>query len=145
MSRPLRLWGHPLHPALVHFPIALWTTGCCTDIAGWMLQRELWWQASFGAQAAGVTLAVIAMAAGLADYVALPREHAAQGTAINHMMTMGVAWLLFVVSLALRGLPTPDSPSIWASLAAFAGLAATLIGGWFGGTLVYRFGVGVRN
>jgi uncharacterized membrane protein len=145
MKRLLRLSGHPRHPALVHFPIALWTAGCCAEVAGWILHREIWWQTSFGAQASGVAMAIIAMVAGIVDYSGLPREHAAQDTAVNHMMAMGAAWLLFIVSLALRGFPTADPPSVWASIAAFAGLVTTFIGGWFGGTLVYRFGVGVKD
>ena len=80
---------------------------------------------SFDCQALGAIAAIVAMAAGFADYVALPRAHPAADTAVFHMLAMGGAWLLFVSSLALRGLPASEAPPH--------------------GRLVYRFGVGVSS
>jgi len=32
----MRLFGHPLHPALVHFPIAAWLFAPLADAAWWL-------------------------------------------------------------------------------------------------------------
>ncbi len=144
MSTRLRLAGHPLHPLLVHFPIALWTIAIAAELGGWAAGRD-WWAVSFDCQALGAIAAIVATAAGVADYAALPRAHPAADTAVFHMMAMGGAWLLFVSSLALRGLPASQTPPLVATAAAVAGFLVMAIGGWLGGRLVYRFGVGVSG
>ncbi len=140
----LRLGGHPLHPVLAHFPIALWTLAIGADLAGWQSGQQFWWPLGFGCQALGVVIAAIAMAAGLLDYAALARQHPAQDTAVRHFMAMSMAWVLFVFSLALRG-GIYNPPSVWAVLAALLGWLTMAYGGWMGGQLVYRFGVGVDS
>lgn len=43
----LKILGHPLHPAIVHFPVASWTAVVVTDILSlqqvsfWLTQRPL--------------------------------------------------------------------------------------------------------
>jgi uncharacterized membrane protein len=145
MAWRLRLAGHPLHPLLVHFPIALWTIAAFAEIGGWARGGDTWWAVSSGAQALGVLVAVAAMATGASDFASLARAHPAADTAVWHMLAMGTAWLLFVASVALRGWPASGPPPVAASVAAFAGFASMVGGGWLGGQLVYRFGVGVRD
>lgn len=146
MAWSLRLGGHPVHPLLVHFPVAAWTVAVGADAAGWITGQAVWWLISFGSQALGVLMAAVAMLAGFLDYAGLSRQHPAQDTAVWHMLAMGTAWLLFLISLAARGLPAADPPSVWATAVAVTGFIAMALGGWFGGKLVYRFGVGVdRN
>ena len=139
----LKLGGHPVHPLLVHFPIALWTMGAAADVTGWALPQPWWWQISFWSQALGVASGALAMLAGVLDFAAMPRDHAGRDSAISHFLVMCTAWLLFLVSLALRGVPQGSGPSTWAVATAIAGFATMLWGGWLGGQLVYRFGVGV--
>lgn len=145
MAFRLRLGGHPVHPMLVHFPIALWTVAVALDAAGWISPSATFPVAAFGCLAAGVVLAAIAMLAGFLDFVAIPRGHEAQGVAVSHMLAMGTAWLLFLSSLALRGWPPAPSVSPWASGVAGVGFIALAAGGWLGGKLVYGFGIGVAS
>ncbi|PYJ69919.1 MAG: hypothetical protein DME75_10185 [Verrucomicrobia bacterium] len=42
MSKGLRLFGHPLHMMLVHFPIALWSVSLLGDVA-WLWRGETLW------------------------------------------------------------------------------------------------------
>jgi uncharacterized membrane protein len=140
----LRLAGHPLHPMLVHFPVALWTLSVATDAGGLIAGGEVWWSASFACQALGLVAAVPAIAVGAFDFASLPRSHPGLDTAVAHLSAMGVAWLAFVASLVLRGLPGPEAPPLAAALAGFAGFFAMSLGGWLGGRLVYHFRVGVN-
>jgi uncharacterized membrane protein len=137
----LRIGGHPVHPMLVHFPVTFWTVALAAELTGWLTSDARWWQCSFYSQAIGAALALVAMIAGLMDYASVPRDHRAQSTAVRHMIVMCTAWLLFIVSLLLRG--RADAHSIWATLIAVLGFATLLYGGWLGGRLVYRFGIGV--
>lgn len=141
----LRLAGHPLHPMLVHFPVALWTLSVAMDAGGLITGREVWWTAGFACQALGLLTAVPAMAAGAFDFASLPRGHPGTDTAVAHLTAMSLAWLLYLASAALRGLPGPEAPPGPAIIAGFAGFLALAAGGWLGGRLVYRFGVGASG
>ncbi|SBV37302.1 conserved membrane hypothetical protein [uncultured Stenotrophomonas sp.] len=132
---------HPLHPALVHFPVACWSLAVVADFAGlWF--GEIAWRWSGGLLAAGCVLALAAMLAGMAELPRVP-EGAAMGDAWRHMGAMLLAFSLFVVRLLLRldhlqPLP-PDRVSFLLDAGGFLALA---VGGWFGGRLVYGHGVG---
>jgi hypothetical protein len=53
--------------------------------------------------------------------------------------------LSFLSSLALRGWPTGAPPPPASIVAVGVGFVAMIAGGWLGGTLVYRFAVGVER
>lgn len=114
------------------------------DAMGWWSGVPFWWQLSTGVLAAGLAVGVLAMLAGFLDYLALDREHPAQVTANWHMLAMSTAWLLVLLSVAGRGMPDGESPPHWASGALLLAWLSMLVGGWFGGTLVYRHGVGIE-
>lgn len=132
---------HPLHPALVHFPIACWSLGTLLDVA------SPWWPPAVEMGSllllAGLLIAFPVMLAGLWDSrrVAGPAEK----TLYRHMGFVLLAWLAYALSLVLRwqdgsflparGLPLALSLGGWASLVA---------AGWCGGQLVYGFGTGVN-
>lgn len=145
MLRPIRLGGHPLHPAIVHFPIALWTVAVGADLAGWLAGQPKWWFLSEVCLALGCIAGLLAMVAGALDYAVLPARHPAQDAAVRHMLWMGTAWSLFVISLAARGSLGSDPPPRWAMAVAMAGFAVMTFGGWIGGQLVYLYSVGVST
>lgn len=135
--------GHPLHPALVHFPIALLLSATAADLA-WM--AGYFSDAHFAAMlmAGGLVMGLVAMAAGLVDFARL--DEAVVPHALRHMSAVGTAWLGYAVALYLRrdvlsGAETIGSLSLALSVASAAVLA---LGGWLGGRLVYTFGAGVN-
>lgn len=141
----LRLGGHPLHPLLVHFPIALWASVSLWDLLALVRGDSLWWAMAFWSLIAGLVLAVPAALAGLADFVALGPSHPADRIANLHLATMLGAAGLYGLSAFAR-----DGPGVLAGadrtlalVTALGGLALVAVGGWLGGQLVYRFGVGV--
>ncbi|MGE5625443.1 MAG: DUF2231 domain-containing protein [Bacillota bacterium] len=140
----LKLGGHPLHPALVHFPVACWTAAPALDALYLVWGNPACWQASFWCIAVGVGMGVLAMTAGLMDLVALPAEHPAQDTAQRHMLLVGSAWCVFAVSLLFRPLHgTPTDAQAWLALGLSAGGWLLLgLGAYAGARLVYDFGLG---
>jgi uncharacterized membrane protein len=144
MAWSVRLAGHAVHPMLVHFPITLWFGAVVADVGGWMTAHQTWWAVSFACHVLGLATATVAMIFGMLDFVAMTHNgpHAGRDTAVNHILAMGAAWLLFFVSLALRGMKPMAAPPIWATAAALLALAAMIFGAWAGGRLVYTFGVG---
>ncbi|HEV7606711.1 MAG TPA: DUF2231 domain-containing protein [Steroidobacteraceae bacterium] len=141
----MRLAGHPLHPMLVHFPIAFWTSAFGADICGLFFNALPFAALAFGASALGCLLGLIAMLAGIVDFTALPEDSPARDTAVTHMMLMCGAWLLFLVGLALRGYPPTDPAPLGAIIVSALGFAIMAAGGWLGGRLVYEFGVGRKR
>jgi uncharacterized membrane protein len=132
---------HPIHPALVHFPLGLLLTATIVDLAH---LTGLWPEPRFAAwlMAAGLIAALPTMAAGLYDYAKL--DEAVLPLALRHMGAMTLAWLGYAVALYLRrdGLIATAEPSTLSLAASNASAVVLGLGGWLGGELVYRYGAG---
>ncbi|MBI5861544.1 MAG: DUF2231 domain-containing protein [Rhodocyclales bacterium] len=141
MKRVLRLAGHPLHPALVHFPVALWSMTLVWDIL-WQTQGQaLWGQLGYWSLAAGLALALPAMAAGMIDLAAIGDNPAAEKAAMRHMAIMSIAAAVALANLLLRhGNPAQVTP-LQLALSSLC-LVLLVAGAWYGGELVYRHGAG---
>lgn len=139
----MRLLGHPVHPILVAFPIALLALtplfdglsrlGVMADAAG----------AGYLCEAAGLIGGGLAIVTGFADFMKIPQaDKAAAKTAIIHASLALCMLSLFGVAFALRG---PRTAAVGAGVLALEAGGAALIGltGWFGGHLVFGHGVGV--
>lgn len=140
----LRIGGHPVHPALVHFPVACWTAAPFLDGAYLLGGGAVWWQASCWCIGVGLVMALAAMAAGFMDLMALPVPHPSQAVATRHMLLMATAWCLFCIDILLHPLHSaPSAAQAWIGfLLSLAGLLLLVIGAYAGARLVYDFGVG---
>lgn len=132
---------HPLHPAVVHFPVACWSLATASDFASlWF--GETAWQWSAGLLAVGCGMAVLALIAGLIELVRVPEGPALRDTYL-HMAAMLAAFALYTARLVLRQEALqPLPPDGLALVLDAAGFIALAIGGWLGGRLVYGHGVG---
>lgn len=139
----MRLVNHPVHPMLVHFPVVAWTGAVAMDWSIRIWGFPILAMVGSGCVAAGLAMGALAMLPGFIDYTALPSQHPAQKTAVAHLSVMGMAWLLFLISLILRAFAPEKPPSILTVVADAAGFIVMLFGAWLGGTLVYHFRVGV--
>jgi uncharacterized membrane protein len=133
--------AHPIHPALVHFPLGLLLTATFADLAGLAVS---WPEPRFAAvlMALGLAAALPTMAAGLWDFRRLDETQVPHAT--RHMGAVGLAWIGYAVALYLRrdslmGEAEPSTASIAVGLLSAAALG---LGGWLGGELVYRYGAG---
>jgi len=132
---------HPLHPALVHFPVACWSLAVLADFASLRFGTAAWsW--SGGLLAVGCAMAVLAMLAGMLELARVP-EGAALQDAWWHMGAMLTAFTLFAARLLLRlDHFQPLAPDLTSLLLDVGGFLALVVGGWFGARLVYAHGVG---
>ena len=138
----LKLFGHPLHPAMVHFPVAAWTGAVVTDALFAALGGAAWRDVSFWLIVVGVVTALGAMTAGFIDLMALPEGQAAQRRALRHMSVMGGAWTAYVIDLLVRLLPTGPASALINLSISIVGFLTLLLGTHYGAQLVYDFGVG---
>ncbi len=135
--------GHPVHPLLTDFPIALWSTSLLADLVGFWRSREIYGQFAFWAIALGLVIAGPTIVTGLIDYAAIPQQHPALKNATWHMWIMLSAATAYACSLIAR---LGHSLSIGLAVGiSVLGLLLLLLGGWFGGELVFRHGIGSRS
>jgi uncharacterized membrane protein len=131
---------HPLHPALAHFPVALWIAATAADLIALRTGNLTWWQVSHSVAAGGTFMGALTLLAGLLELWLRKIPRAAARWLGVHASLMVSALLCFMVSLSWRTFAPPPMSAVWLSI---LGCTLVLAGGFCGGTLVYRFGVGV--
>jgi len=138
------MFGHPLHPAVVHFPIGLLLSATLADLA-WAV--GLTGDVHVGAvlMAGGLCGGLLAMGAGMIDLARV--DAAVVPHALRHMTAVGLAWLGYAIALYLRRDVFSGTASIGTLTIALSLFSAALLslGGWLGGRLVYTFGAGVSK
>lgn len=146
MNRRLRIGGHPIHPALTDFPIALLPLALVWEIIALWQGGDFWWKAAFWTLIAGLVVAVPTAVTGFLDYLTLTRNSTAFKTATTHMLVMLTAVCFFAGSAVAQAGPSEISGGQAAIAVALAATGAALMGfgGWLGGELVYGEGVGVE-
>ncbi|MDB6142009.1 MAG: hypothetical protein JWP80_1053 [Pseudomonas sp.] len=110
MRWPRHFLGLPLHPMLVHFPLAFWLCAPVFDALALRYGAAEWWGFALAATAVGVATGAFALMTGLMDYihlsdtasndVRLAARHGVRTTAVWCVMTIK----LLVASLSNTGL-----------------------------------------
>lgn len=138
-----RLLGHPVHPILTGFPIALWSTSLLGDLVGIWQGQLVYRQVAFWAIALGLIIAVPTIVTGLIDFAAIPQRHPALKVATWHMWIMLSASTAYACSLIARVGTSSSGLSIATAIGlSVLGLCLLMLGGWFGGEMVFRHGIG---
>jgi uncharacterized membrane protein len=143
MESRVKLFGHPVHPMLIVFPLGLLATAVVFDILYLIFNNRLLPTASYYMIAAGVLGGLLAAIFGFIDWLALPSNSRAKNIGLWHGLGNVVIVGLFAVSWFLRGANVDFVPDGLAMILSFAGTALALVTAWIGGELVYRLGVGV--
>ncbi|MCC6455488.1 MAG: DUF2231 domain-containing protein [Caldilineaceae bacterium] len=146
-----------LHPATVHFPIALLLVGSLAGLLylWWKQRPELriltWWLLMLGWIGAGVAALTGLLAQGnlppQAPYTPVLNGHISSGLAliVVYAALFYRVWLHRNRRSATDPADLLDVPGarLWLSLLLLLGMALVALGGWLGGQLVYTWGVNV--
>lgn len=134
----------PLHPLFVHFPIALLGTSLVFDIIGLARSEPVWWSIAFWNIALGLVIAAVAATTGLLDSRRVKQDSPAAKIVIPHMLAMVAAVVAYGIALIIRGGPgIPSGAGVAGTIILEAvGLLLLIVGGYLGGEMVYRHGVG---
>jgi len=144
-GKPLR---SPLHPALVHPPIALFPASVLFDLASWLVNGSGAAHSLVGGAfvciVGGLVTGLFAAVFGMIDYSDIRADHPAKKTAAVHMVLNVVALVLYGVSAAMRyGALTADKTAALPFGISVTALVILSYSGYLGGHLVYSDGIAV--
>ncbi|MDX6614510.1 MAG: hypothetical protein QOD75_3696 [Blastocatellia bacterium] len=145
MESKARIGGHPIHPMLIPFPLALWTTSFAADVLYYFSRNlKLLFVAKF-LIAAGILGAAAAAIPGIIDWAAI-KDREAKRVANWHGRINIVALIVFCLSLYFRLERNGDIVGHRLTipfLLSLVGVILISISGYLGGDLAYRYGIGV--
>jgi uncharacterized membrane protein len=124
--------------------MALLPVSLLGDLLGIWTDALFWWSFSSYNLAIGLILSIPALVTGLIDFLSIPKEGTVERIAILHMTIIITAIILYTGSFFIRiGVEIPSGWRLISSVSLSSiGLIFLLIGGWFGGQLVYRYAAG---
>ncbi|MBQ0894330.1 MULTISPECIES: DUF2231 domain-containing protein [Micromonospora] len=143
MESRLKVLGHPVHPMLVMFPVALLVVGTLFDIVDTVGGPDFLGEVAYWNITVGLVGGLLAAAAGTFDLLAIPAGTRAKRVALTHAAANVAVILLFAAVWAVR--LNADSRAAGGALIAIevVGMAILGVSAWLGGELVDRLGVGV--
>ena len=144
MESRAKLLGHAIHPILIVFPLGLLATGVIFDVIYLIWGNPTFASVAYWMFSAGLIGGLVAAPFGTIDWLAIPSGTRAKTIGAMHGLSNFVALLFFFGSWWMRN-DIPERPEMMASVLSFLGFAMAGLGGWFGGELVERLGVGVDD
>ena len=143
MESRVKLFGHPIHPILIVFPLGLFATAVILDIIYLFNGNTALVTVSFWNIIVGIIGGLLAALFGLADWLAIPSGTRAKAVGLWHGAGNVVIVALFFIAWLLRLNEPGNVPGTTAFILEIIGVGLALITGWLGGELVDRLGVGV--
>lgn len=148
MASPASIGGHPVHPMIIPFPIALWVFSLVADVIFLWRGNPVWKDyIAFYVLLAGILGAVAAAVPGFIDWLSLT-DKAVVKIANWHARLNVIALLIFAASFYLRtrsganlvsgGYTIPVALSV-------LGVILITISGWLGGEMVFKHRVAVES
>ena len=145
MESKAKLFGHPIHPMLIVFPLGLFIMAVLADIAYMVTNHIAFAAVAYWNIAGGIVGGLLAAVFGFIDWLAIPGKTRAKSIGLYHGVGNVVVVALFAVSWLTRRQIDGHLPSLAASVLGIVGIALGAVTGWLGGELVDRLGVGVDD
>lgn len=145
MASKASIAGHPIHPMIIPFPLALWTTSFAADVIYYFWHGPSLLVISKFLLAAGCLGAIAAAIPGIIDWSAI-RNSKVKRIANWHARLNIIALIIFATSLYLRmkvGAPWVNYSLKIPFLLSLLGVILISISGWLGGALSFEHGVAV--
>ncbi|HZS11972.1 MAG TPA: DUF2231 domain-containing protein [Nitrospirales bacterium] len=142
MGSRASILGHPIHPMIIPFPIALWIFSLAADVIflfGW--GGPVWTDIAFYTMLGGVLGGLVAAIPGYLDYRTIV-EPAVASIARWHMLLNLSLVTLFIINLWMRA--TLVGGAFVPVVLSVIGVGLLGVSGWLGGELVYVHGVAVE-
>jgi uncharacterized membrane protein len=134
--------GHPLHPALIVFPVAFLVGAFLTDLVYWYTQDPFWARGSFWLLIAGLIGGLVAASIGLLDFLRIERVRK-RTAGWAHLIFNVIALGLTGINLILRWNNPVGAVLPWGLIVSLFVILLIGASGWYGGELVYRHKIAV--
>jgi len=144
MKSKASIAGHPIHPMLIPFPLALWATSFAVDVLFYFLRHPTLLIIAKFMIAAGCLGAIAAAIPGIIDWLTIKNGDVKR--AANWHARLNVAALVvFAISFFLRMGRYSELVGRRLTLPfllSMVGVILISISGWLGGELIIRYGIG---
>jgi uncharacterized membrane protein len=145
MESRVKLLGHPIHPMLVMFPVALFTVAVVFDVLYLATGTDELARFAFWSISIGLVFGLGAAVFGLIDWLSIRTGTRARRVGAWHGLGNVALVLLFAFSWLLRTGDLEYAPAMLPFVVALIGIGIALITAWLGGELVYRLRIGVDD
>lgn len=136
------IFGHPIHPIIVIFPIGALSFAAGADLGYWLTNDVFWVQASVWLLGLGLLSGLAAAIVGMADFIKIPRARRRTAGWV-HMVVNITAIGLTSINFILR-LVSPATIILPVGLIlSWVVAVLLLVSGWYGGELMFRHKVGI--
>lgn len=135
---------HPLHVMLVPIPVACFAGTLLTDLAYWQSANMQWANMSAWLLTIGLLVAVLAVIAGLIDFLGDRRIRDLRSAWI-HAAGNALALIIAILNAFIHSRDAYTSVVPTGLILSAVTVLILLVTGWNGWTLVHRHGVGVRG
>lgn len=145
MRASVSIGGHPLHPLSVALPIGVWVFSFIADLIYLWRGNPAWQTVAFYCLAGGCVFAALSAVSGLIDLIGI-KDTPAFRTALLHAGCVVTALVIFAASFYLRTLGGAQMIGSGSNIPVFIsllGVVVLMVGGWLGGEMVFKHGVGV--
>jgi uncharacterized membrane protein len=140
----VKVLGHPLHPILVTFPIAFLSSTLLADALSVFTGGRMWPRISAYSLTAGIASGLMAATAGALDYFTQEKIRRHE-VARYHMVSNAVTITLAFINLLTRKGREDKRVGAGRLLLSLLMNSVLMLGGWFGGELVYKHKIGVDS
>ena len=137
---------HPMHPILVHVPMAMWPGALIFDLLSrWNGNPMV--RLSFYAIIFGLLAALLAVPTGVVDWSGIKKTNPAWKLGLYHMILNLVVAVLFAINFGLRVHTFQDAGVVTGTplLLSIIGTVLLIGSAYLGGLMVYDYGISVAR
>ena len=144
MQSRIRLFGHPVHPMVVHFPIVIFPLLVGLDLLWSLTRTPGLWEVGGWLGMVGVGGGILAILTGTVDLAAIPAGSRAHRIAFWHFLCGLSVHTLYILTVWARW-PVGSPPGrTWVAISIdVLGLGMVILAGYLGSELRDRHHVGV--
>jgi uncharacterized membrane protein len=144
----MKVFGHPLHVMLIHFPVGLLPAEGVLSLLAYFYPGLPFTAAAFYCLVGGVVSGYVAILSGLLDLIAIPKENKlAIGAGLLHGFVNGLVVLVYSIFAykAWQAYPRLETPSLVLLVIKALLLLCLFIGNFLGGKLIYKHHIGISK
>jgi uncharacterized membrane protein len=144
----MKVFGHPLHIMLIHFPSALLPMDFVCSILGFYTGNISFASASFYAMLGGVAMGALAIIAGVADLITVVKH---KPTAVNKILIHGGINTVVIIAysvlayIAYKRYPQLTADSLSTIILKGCIITFMIVGNFIGGSLILKHKIGIEK